>query len=204
MPGAVECLRAARRPLVLLGTPGRQQRARCAPRSGSRCSPRGSDTTRRTSRTGRPSRLGSIEASTPSRGLPVNSGPAVIAAYLRSSGPAPSRAFWLIPHIFHQRLVDVTRSRGGFLSVAQNWTHNPAARLGGFVVRPPKWPARRVADAVFCLLRSGRFWRTLPREHLPQQANRLLPLRALAPRRPTEAGTRSPARGDARGAGARP
>jgi hypothetical protein len=30
--------------------------------------------------------------------------------------------------------------------------------------RPPKWPARRVADAVFYLLRSGCAWRMLPRE----------------------------------------
>ncbi len=29
--------------------------------------------------------------------------------------------------------------------------------------RPPKWPARRVADAVFYLLRSGCAWRMLPR-----------------------------------------
>ena len=31
--------------------------------------------------------------------------------------------------------------------------------------RPPKWPARRVADAVFYLLRSGCAWRMLPREY---------------------------------------
>src|SRR5918999_3145408 len=30
--------------------------------------------------------------------------------------------------------------------------------------RPPKWPARRVLDAVFYLLRSGCAWRLLPRE----------------------------------------
>ena len=30
--------------------------------------------------------------------------------------------------------------------------------------RPPKWPARRIADAVFYLLRSGCAWRMLPRE----------------------------------------
>jgi putative transposase len=35
--------------------------------------------------------------------------------------------------------------------------------------RPPKWPARRVADAVFYLLRSGCSWRMLPREHPPWQ-----------------------------------
>lgn len=34
--------------------------------------------------------------------------------------------------------------------------------------RPPKWPARRVADAVFyLLLRSGCAWRMLPREYPP-------------------------------------
>ena len=33
--------------------------------------------------------------------------------------------------------------------------------------RPPKWPARRVADAVFYLLRSGCAWRMLPREYPP-------------------------------------
>src|SRR5688572_533001 len=35
--------------------------------------------------------------------------------------------------------------------------------------RPPKWPARRVADAVFYLLRTGRAWRMLPREYPPWQ-----------------------------------
>ena len=35
--------------------------------------------------------------------------------------------------------------------------------------RPPKWPARRIADAVFYLLRSGCAWRMLPREHPPWQ-----------------------------------
>ena len=36
--------------------------------------------------------------------------------------------------------------------------------------RPPKWPARRVADAVFyLLLRSGCAWRMLPREYPPWQ-----------------------------------
>ena len=33
--------------------------------------------------------------------------------------------------------------------------------------RPPKWPARRVAGAVFYLLRSGCAWRMLPREYPP-------------------------------------
>jgi transposase len=32
--------------------------------------------------------------------------------------------------------------------------------------RPPKWPARRVADAVFYLLRSGCAWRMLPKESI--------------------------------------
>ncbi len=35
--------------------------------------------------------------------------------------------------------------------------------------RPPKWPARRLADAVFYLLRSGCAWRMLPREYPPWQ-----------------------------------
>jgi putative transposase len=35
--------------------------------------------------------------------------------------------------------------------------------------RPPKWHARRVADAVFYLLRSGCAWRMLPREYPPWQ-----------------------------------
>ena len=35
--------------------------------------------------------------------------------------------------------------------------------------RPPKWPAKRVADAVFYLLRSGCAWRMLPRELPPWQ-----------------------------------
>src|SRR5215216_6568916 len=35
--------------------------------------------------------------------------------------------------------------------------------------RPPKWPARRIADAVFYLLRSGCAWSMLPREYPPWQ-----------------------------------
>ena len=35
--------------------------------------------------------------------------------------------------------------------------------------RPPKWPQRHVADAVFYLLRSGCSWRMLPREYPPWQ-----------------------------------
>jgi putative transposase len=35
--------------------------------------------------------------------------------------------------------------------------------------RPPKWSARRIADAVFYLLRSGCAWRMLPREYPPWQ-----------------------------------
>ena len=31
--------------------------------------------------------------------------------------------------------------------------------------RPPKWSTRRIADAVFYLLRSGCAWRMLPREY---------------------------------------
>ncbi len=33
--------------------------------------------------------------------------------------------------------------------------------------RPPKWPTRRIAEAVFYLLRSGCAWRMLPREYPP-------------------------------------
>ncbi len=35
--------------------------------------------------------------------------------------------------------------------------------------RPPKWPLRHVADAVFYLLRSGCSWRMLPKECPPWQ-----------------------------------
>ncbi len=35
--------------------------------------------------------------------------------------------------------------------------------------RPPKWCTRRIADAVFYLLRSGCAWRMLPREYPPWQ-----------------------------------
>ncbi len=35
--------------------------------------------------------------------------------------------------------------------------------------RPPKWSARRLANAVFYLLRSGCAWRMLPREYPPWQ-----------------------------------
>ena len=36
--------------------------------------------------------------------------------------------------------------------------------------RPPKWPAKRLADAVFYLLRSGCAWRMMPREYPPWQS----------------------------------
>ncbi len=32
--------------------------------------------------------------------------------------------------------------------------------------RPPKWPTRRLADAVFYLLRSGCAWRMLPKKSI--------------------------------------
>jgi putative transposase len=35
--------------------------------------------------------------------------------------------------------------------------------------RPPKWPPRHVANAVFYLMRSGCSWRMLPREYPPWQ-----------------------------------
>lgn len=35
--------------------------------------------------------------------------------------------------------------------------------------RPPKWPQRHVANAVFYLLRSGCSWRMLPKEYPPWQ-----------------------------------
>jgi putative transposase len=35
--------------------------------------------------------------------------------------------------------------------------------------RPPKWPLRHVANAVFYLLRSGCSWRMLPKEYPPWQ-----------------------------------
>ena len=35
--------------------------------------------------------------------------------------------------------------------------------------RPPKWSTRRIADAVFYLLRSGCAWRMLPKEYPPWQ-----------------------------------
>ena len=35
--------------------------------------------------------------------------------------------------------------------------------------RPPRWPTRRVANAVFYLLRSGCAWRMLPKEYPPWQ-----------------------------------
>jgi putative transposase len=41
----------------------------------------------------------------------------------------------------------------------------PPARCG----RPRKWPDRRIADAVFYVLRSGGAWRLLPREFPPWQ-----------------------------------
>jgi transposase len=46
--------------------------------------------------------------------------------------------------------------------------------------RPPKWPARRVADAVFYLLRSGCAWRMLPKESTRLGRDLLLPLLEVA------------------------
>jgi transposase len=40
--------------------------------------------------------------------------------------------------------------------------------------RPPKWPARRVADAMFYLLRSGCAWRMRPRQN--RQSKRTRPI----------------------------
>ena len=42
---------------------------------------------------------------------------------------------------------------------------SPEKRRG----RPPKWPVRPIADAVFYLLRSGCAWRMPPREYPPWQ-----------------------------------
>jgi putative transposase len=44
-----------------------------------------------------------------------------------------------------------------------------ASRLSERRGRPPKWPMRRIADAVFYLLRSGCVWRMLPKEYPPWQ-----------------------------------
>ena len=40
--------------------------------------------------------------------------------------------------------------------------------------RPPRWSSRRVADAVFYLLRSGCSWRMLPREYPPWNGYQVL------------------------------
>ena len=45
----------------------------------------------------------------------------------------------------------------------------PCSRFPRGADVPRKWPARRVADAVFYLLRSGCSWRMLPREYPPWQ-----------------------------------
>src|SRR5215212_6944678 len=50
--------------------------------------------------------------------------------------------------------------------------------------RPPKWPARRIADAVFYLLRSGCAWRMLPREYPPWQTVYYPTFSQMAHRRP--------------------
>jgi putative transposase len=71
--------------------------------------------------------------------------------------------------------------------------------------RPPKWPTRRVADAVFYLLRSGCAWRMLPRGNTRPLADRLLlPLLEVASGREAAPGPRPASRGSARRRRARP
>ena len=62
--------------------------------------------------------------------------------------------------------------------------------------RPPKWPAKRVADAVFYLLRSGCSWRMLPREYPPWQTV-YYHLRQVEDRRPAAPSPRPSSRGGA-------
>lgn len=47
-----------------------------------------------------------------------------------SGGPDSESGLWPIPHIFHRRWVDVTRSRGGFVSVTQKFgpSNGPSPR----------------------------------------------------------------------------
>jgi putative transposase len=69
--------------------------------------------------------------------------------------------------------------------------------------RPPKWPARRIADAVFYLLRSGCAWRMLPRA-VSTLANCLLPLSKMAPGRPVAPSPRAAASSSAPGGRTQP
>ena len=69
--------------------------------------------------------------------------------------------------------------------------------------RPPKWPHRHVADAVFYLLRSGCSWRMLPREYPPWQTV-YYHLRQVEDRRPAAPSPRPSSRGGARIGRARP
>ena len=69
--------------------------------------------------------------------------------------------------------------------------------------RPPKWPHRHVADAVFYLLRSGCSWRMLPREYPPWQTL-YYHLRQVEDRRPAAPSSRPSSRSGARIGRARP
>jgi transposase len=61
-------------------------------------------------------------------------------------------------HAWHRRLYPADLSDEEWALLA------PLLEKHGRHVWPPKWPMRRIADAIFCLLRSGCPWRLLPRD----------------------------------------
>lgn len=66
-----------------------------------------------------------------------------------------------------QNLTDARRPYPSDLSDAEWVLLEPLLRRREKRGRPPTWPVRCVADAVFYLLRSGCAWRMLPREFPP-------------------------------------
>jgi putative transposase len=64
-----------------------------------------------------------------------------------------------MPETARRYLTDLTDAEWALLAPLLERRHNRG--------RPPKWPRRLVADAVFYLLRSGCPWRLLPRDYPP-------------------------------------
>ena len=75
----------------------------------------------------------------------------------------------MVPELLEVAIPRIRRPYPSYLS-DEEWTLlEPLLASSERRGRPPKWTLRRVADAVFYLLRSGCAWRMLPREYPPWQ-----------------------------------
>jgi putative transposase len=75
----------------------------------------------------------------------------------------------LLPAIVEVAMPRIRRPYPSDLSDAEWILLEPLLASSEKRGRPAKWPMRRIADAVFYLLRSGCAWRMLPREYPPWQ-----------------------------------